>query len=119
MTPQQPKGDANQAKQDLLDHFADETSPFVEIGKRLGPTALDVVLGILGGLKEHVPTRDNFWLKLERDLRDVRIRAEFDGGNYSELGERYGIKPRQVRRVLAESGARGTTGHAVSVKQPG
>jgi len=37
---------------------------------------------------------------LDRINRNMRIRAGFNGLNYTELAERHGIKTRQIRRIL-------------------
>lgn len=93
----------SEAKADLLGRFAREVNPFVDIGQRLGVEAVDLVLGLLGPGTVFVPTRENFWRMLERDLRDARIRAEFNGRNHEELRQRYGLKStKQVRNILAE-----------------
>ena len=35
-----------------------------------------------------------------RALRDAQIRAEFNGTNYAQLAEKYGITPRRTRQIL-------------------
>lgn len=85
----------------LLERFAAQHDPFVEIGQRFGVDMLDAILDIFGAGTLSVPSRDNFWKRLERDLRDERIRAEFSGHNHAELAERYDVTSRQVRNILA------------------
>lgn len=36
-----------------------------------------------------------------RELRDARMREEFDGRNHSALARRYGVCERRVRQILA------------------
>lgn len=85
----------------LLERFAAEQDPFVAIGQRFGVDALDAILGIFGAGTISVPSRENFWKRLERTLRDERIRAEFTGHNHAELAERWDMTTRQVRNILA------------------
>lgn len=105
------------AKEDMLSNFDDEFSPFVKIGKRLGAAALDVVLEELGGLKPHVPTRESFWLKLERELRDRRIFVLFRGDNYPELALLFEMSEKQVRNIVKKMAeVKRTTGRAKNAK---
>jgi hypothetical protein len=85
----------------LLERFHPDHSPLVALGLELGPDVLDAVLRQLGPSKPHIPDREAFWVGLERELRDERIRVEFDGTNVCELAERYSLSPRWVRQILA------------------
>lgn len=42
----------------------------------------------------------------DRELRNQRIREEFDGRNYQQLAMRHGLTDRQVRRIVARKGER-------------
>lgn len=88
-------------KQDLLSRFAPGYSIWTDIGLAIGAENLDVVLRLLGPGITSVPTVDNFWESLERDLRNARIRAEFRGNNIRDLAEAYALHPRTIRKILA------------------
>lgn len=88
------------AQKELLGKFTDEFNPLVELGQRIGATALNGVLDVLGGLKPHIPTQDNFWQGLQRVVRDEEIRVKFNGNNYEQLAIDYELDPRQVRRIV-------------------
>lgn len=38
---------------------------------------------------------------VERDARDARLRALFDGANYRELAARFRLSIRQIRRIVS------------------
>lgn len=90
----------SEAKRDLLARFPKEHSIFVELGHALGPEVLDTVLRIFDGVGVTPPKAENFWRGLERELRNERICAEFNGGNYPELATRHGLTVRQVRNIV-------------------
>jgi Mor family transcriptional regulator len=54
----------------------------------------------LGGAEIYVPKRGGRQANHERNQR---IAAGFNGANYAELGEREGLHPRQVRRIVAQA----------------
>lgn len=90
------------ARAELLGRFDSGFSPWVELGQRIGPEALDAVLEILGGTRPNIPTRERFWVDLEREARDARIYAAFRGNNLLELAEAFQLSPRQVRRIVQD-----------------
>lgn len=87
-------------REDLLGRFAPAEDPLVDVGQRVGPDALDEILDALGGQKVHIPERESFWRRLERRLRNERIRAGFRGDNYGELAEQWSLSERQVRTIV-------------------
>lgn len=89
-----------QPRQQLLALFDEHYNPFVTLGHRLGPDALNVVLEELGGQKPHIPQPQNFWSGLEREVRDEQIRGQFRGNNYVELADEYGLSERQIRQIV-------------------
>jgi len=91
----------------LLAQFPPDHSPLVEIGQRLGPDALEIVLQVLDKPKAYVPEVDVFWAGLERDARDARIVAEFRGDNLTELAEMFGLSRRRIRQILSVRTSRG------------
>lgn len=62
-----------------------------------GPIIFQKLIEILGGSRVTFPDFKYLW----RRERDRRIRNEFDGRNYQELAERYDLKTRWVREIIA------------------
>lgn len=87
-------------KRQLLEGFDPQYSPLVELGHALGPQALDTLLSKMGGQKPHIPSLENFWGGLKREVRDQRIRARFVGNNYEQLALEWGLSERQVREIV-------------------
>lgn len=56
---------------------------------------------IFGGNNVYMPKPDT----VIRVARDAAICREFDGGNYKELGQKYGITQSRVRSIIAEQRA--------------
>ena len=48
----------------------------------------------------YVPDANTVRANLARQARDARIRAEFNGRNYSDLADKHGLTSRTVRRIL-------------------
>lgn len=69
-----------------------------EFGLESGRAIMLVIIEELGGFRITVPTKD----ELDREMRDRRIRTLFDGFNTSELGQRFGLSSRQIRRIVNE-----------------
>jgi hypothetical protein len=93
------KTDLDEAE--LLSAFDPDHSPLVELGQRIGPDALNCVLEVLGGEKRHVPTRENFWAAVQREIRDHEIRARFNGRNVRQLAAEYGLHWRMIYRIVS------------------
>lgn len=55
----------------------------------------------LGGTSIYLPKTD----KLIQQLRDRKIRDEFDGGNHKTLARRYQLSESRIRQILAETDA--------------
>lgn len=91
------------AKQQLLEAFDPQYSPLVELGHELGPEVLERLLRKMGGQKPHIPSPENFWGNLEREVRDQRIRDRFRGNNYAELALEHDLSERQVREIVKSS----------------
>lgn len=53
---------------------------------------------VLGGTQEYFPKAD----VLLRQMRDMRILAEFTGSNQNELARKHGVSPRHVYNVAAQ-----------------
>lgn len=86
----------------VLAHYGPDAGPLVELAKRIGPSAMDQVLELLGGDRPYIPEREWFWGGLARKIRDERIRAEFAGNNIGELAVKYELCERQVRRIVCD-----------------
>lgn len=97
----------SQRRDDLLGNFSDEHSDLVALGKRIGAEALQAVLEVFGGQKPHIPSAEDFWARLDREVRNERIRANFRGNNYAELAMAERLDERQVRRIVHEVPRRG------------
>lgn len=93
------KPDLDEAE--LLSAFDPAHSPLVELGQRIGPEALNCVLEVLGGEKRHVPTRENFWASVQREIRDQEIRARFNGRNLHQLADEYHLHWRMIYRIVS------------------
>ena len=57
---------------------------------------LEMIFGILGGMRMTIPDLD----ELYRRERNRRIRNEFHGNNYEELAIKYRLQIRQVRNIV-------------------
>jgi len=69
---------------------------YEQFGNEGGEAVIRFIIQELGGLRVRVPDFD----ALYRKDRDRRIREEFTGSNHAELAIRWGIKKRQVRRIV-------------------
>ena len=68
----------------------------LEFGVESGRSIMMVIIEELGGFRITVPTKE----ELERENRDRRIRTMFNGANTAELGQRFRLSPRQIRRIV-------------------
>lgn len=67
-----------------------------EFGEASGAAIVRTIVEELGGLRISVPDIHD----LEREERDRRIRILFNGTNYSDLSERFGLSRSQVRNII-------------------
>ncbi|MDH4319896.1 MAG: hypothetical protein OEV73_00205 [Desulfobulbaceae bacterium] len=81
---------------ELIDQYAARLVQ--EFGAEAGAAIMLVLVEELGGFRITVPTMD----ELNREARDHRIRLLFNGANVGELAERFGLCPRQIRRIVNE-----------------
>ncbi len=81
---------------EMLDQFASRIC--TEFGLESGRAIMRALFEDLGGFRITVPTLDD----LEREARDQRIKILFNGANIGALSERFGLSPRQVRRIVNE-----------------
>lgn len=65
----------------------------------LSPRIIKIIVEVAGGTRMTFPDLKFLW----RQERNRRIRIEFDGRNYEELGIKYGLKIRRVREILAQA----------------
>lgn len=65
-------------------------------GEASGAAIIKSFVSHCGGLRISVPDFEDLY----REERDRRIRAAFNGKNYGELSERFGISARQVRYII-------------------
>ena len=66
------------------------------IGSQAALQAIEVMLLVMGGARLRMPTIED----LQRNRRNVRIQALYNGENTSELAERFDISRRQVLRIV-------------------
>ena len=72
-----------------------------ELGPELGPKAIKIIVEDLGGLPIYVPSQRT----LEIEARDKAIRADYEKGFlYTSIAKTYGLKTREVRRIIHEKG---------------
>jgi Mor family transcriptional regulator len=67
-----------------------------DFGEASGFSIIKTIVEELGGLRVSIPDLQD----LEREERDRRITSLFNGRNYAELGDRFGLSPRQVRHIV-------------------
>lgn len=67
-----------------------------EIAEAIGVDALLRLAAIVGGATFYLPKLES----LLRPVRDLRIRAEFNGHNVLELATKYNISERWVRQLV-------------------
>lgn len=91
----------------LLQAVGPEHSDLTLLGARAGTEALDILMDILGGLKVHIPSPVKFWSGLAREIRNGKMRAEFNGSNYAQLAAAYSnfmglphLSSRHVRHIV-------------------
>lgn len=90
-------------EQALVDHNELDDSVWTTIAKRIGATNLAVVLDELGSEKIHVPTREDFFQRLYRPLRDAEIQylADVVGLNQPEIAARLEVSQGLVSKALS------------------
>ena len=74
---------------------------FDRLGREFGqlaPQIIQVMVEVAGGCRFTFPDLQDLY----RQERNRRIRAEFTGGNYEELGFKYRLHPKHVRRIVQE-----------------
>jgi Mor family transcriptional regulator len=67
-----------------------------DFGKPLSEKIIQAMAETIGGMRLTFPSMKD----LDRNRRNARINREFSGFNHVELAERYGLKIRQIRRIL-------------------
>ena len=59
-----------------------------------------LALSVADALNGSAPTTTAVRREFGRARRNVRIKRQFDGANYSTIAERHGLSVRQVRRIV-------------------
>lgn len=62
----------------------------------LAPMIIQVMVESVGGMRITFPGLRDIY----RQARNRQIRSEFTGVNHIELGIKYRLKPRQIRRIV-------------------
>ena len=66
-----------------------------ELGN-LAPMIIRLMVDSIGGMRITFPDLQDLY----RQARNRQIRHEFNGVNHIELGVKYRLKPRQIRRIV-------------------
>lgn len=72
----------------------------VDFGQSSGEAIIRQIVYHLGGLRVTIPDEK----EILREERDRRIRSLFNGCNYNDLAERFGLQARHIRRIIHEEG---------------
>lgn len=88
---------------ELLAGASVEQNEIIELGKKIGPDNLTIVMEMFGGLKKHIPTVENFSNELQRQKRNKEIVSKFRGDNINELSIEYGLEKREIRAIVHHS----------------
>ena len=85
---------------DLLDHVTLESLDEEprKIAELVGMDGFKSLVRTFGGTSVYIPKVES----LEKEVRDKRIRDEFDGSNYKELAARYGLTETWIRIIEFE-----------------
>ncbi len=75
----------------------DVSSEYRPIAELVGTDGLMRLAQQYGGYQLYIPKPES----LRRNVRDEEIRAAFDGYNFNELANRYGLSPRHIRVIVA------------------
>lgn len=86
----------------IIEQLAEQASPnlvtegaWKEIAKIIGLKDLIKILEIIGGTTIYAPKAE----ALIRPLRDMQIKAEFNGYNHQELARKYNLTERYMREL--------------------
>lgn len=87
-----------------LDEISIEDIPqnYQPLAKAIGIKALMLLAQEVGGTTLYVPKAES----LVQEVRDRKIRAEFNGSNYRELARKYNLSESWVRRIVREEASR-------------
>lgn len=69
-----------------------------EIADGIGIDNFIKLTGLVGGTTFYIPKTESFL----RPVRDLRIKAEFNGYNHSELAKKYNLSERWIRAICGE-----------------
>lgn len=86
---------------DLLDEevtLEDLPESYRRIANLIGPEKAICLAAELGGSLLYIPKFE----AVIRNIRDRKIKHEFDGSNYHELARKYGLSEAWVRDILRE-----------------
>ena len=75
----------------------DVPEAYQDIVEALGLEVFLTLTDLCGGLNLYIPKRES----LEREGRDRKIRARFDGGNTRALAAQFRLSERQIRKILS------------------
>ena len=78
-----------------LDDLNDEQQQVAEL---IGLENFKRLISVFGGVNLYIPKAD----KLERMDRNDRIREEFNGYNFRELAQKYGLTEVSIRSIVSD-----------------
>lgn len=76
---------------------------FKEIATEIGISNMIKLSEIVGGTTFYIPKADTFI----RPIRDIKIKEEFNGYNYSELAIKYSLTDRRIRTICGKGNLKG------------
>lgn len=76
-----------------MDSLDDDQKKIAEL---VGMDGFRSLVRTFGGTSIYIPKVES----LEKEVRDQRIREEFDGSNYKELAAKYGLTETWIRSIL-------------------
>lgn len=86
---------------ELLQYMKMELLPdglYKQIAEEIGIENFYRLTKLVGGESIYIPKPESF----VRPARDIRIKAEFNGYNHTELAKKYGVTKRWVRQLCGE-----------------
>lgn len=86
----------------LIENWVDELTPemipegiYRAIAEEIGVQNIIKLAELVGGTTFYIPKTESFL----RPVRDIRIKAEFNGYNHAELAKKYNLSERWVREI--------------------
>lgn len=78
-----------------LDQLSGEQRELAEI---IGLDAYNVLIANLGGCQIYIPK----WETIFKEVRNKKIKEDFNGFNHRELAKKYNLSEKTVRKIVSE-----------------